>query len=107
MVSLIFSKIFSAAQEICKRPINEFPSMELVHQRLLEMDINTLQLPSGSMMQDIEKMIYREIPEIVEDHMRKMRYMLEDVRYSPSFSLKLDNALEDMKSLDLNWILSS
>ncbi|XP_075265129.1 EH domain-containing protein 3-like isoform X1 [Convolutriloba macropyga] len=95
-------KIFSAAQEICKRPINEFPSMELVHQRLLEMDINTLQLPSGSMMQDIEKMIYREIPEIVEDHMRKMRYMLEDVRYSPSFSLKLDNALEDMKSLDLN-----
>ena len=102
MVSLIFSKIFSAAQEICKRPINEFPSMELVHQRLLEMDINTLQLPSGSMMQDIEKMIYREIPEIVEDHMRKMRYMLEDVRYSPSFSLKLDNAVEDMKSLDLN-----
>ena len=35
-----FSKLFSAAQEVFKRPLTEFPSVEVVHRRLQEIDIN-------------------------------------------------------------------
>ena len=42
------------------------------------------------MLQEIEKMIYREVPELVEDHLRKVRHLLEDMPFIPSGPLDLE-----------------